>query len=364
MQIKEITKFLEHWAPSSYQEDYDNARLIIGSPNQVVNQALITLDVTEEVIDEAIRTNSQLIIAHHPLIFKGIKKINDRHWIDKCVVKAIKNDIAIYAIHTNLDNVITGVNRKISDKIGLENCQILQPKLGKLQKITTFVPSTHKESVVLAMHEAGARNIGNYEKCSFQSEGTGFFQPNESANPTVGTTNELASVEETKIEVICPKYLTNAVLNALKNAHPYEEVAYYLHDLQNKNQEVGSGMIGKLANPMEAKKFLAHLKKEMNLSVIKHTKLVKDKIQTVALCGGAGFFLLNTAKARKADIFISADFKYHDYFEANDEIIIADIGHYESEIFTKELIADKIRENFSKFAVRLSEVDTNPINYL
>ena len=364
MQIKDITSFLESWAPRALQESYDNSGLIIGDENEEASGALITLDVTEAVIDEAIASRCNMIIAHHPLIFSGVKRIGTSHWMDRCIRKAIKHDINIYAIHTNLDNVLSGVNAKITNKIGLINTRILNPKGDTLLKLTVFVPTENKVDLLKGLFQAGAGEVGNYDHCSFQLTGEGTFRPNEDANPTIGASGKDEVVQETRIEVILPSYLKSRVLSAMRSNHPYEEVAYYLSSLENVNQEVGSGMIGDLKQNQSAIDFLTHLKESMNLKVIKHTDLVKDKIAKVAVCGGSGRFLLETAIAAEADIFISADFKYHDFFEANGQIIIADIGHYESEVFTKELIYEKLTKNFAKFAFRLSEVDTNPIKYL
>ncbi|MFK7953688.1 MAG: Nif3-like dinuclear metal center hexameric protein [Ekhidna sp.] len=364
MNIKEITTFLEQWAPTSLQESYDNSGLLLGEMNQSTKQALITLDITEEVIDEAIDSNSDFIIAHHPFIFSGIKKIGNSHWIDRCIRKAIKHDIAIYAIHTNLDNVHTGVNKKIADKIGLVNTKILRQKKGTLTKLTVFVPEENTESLANALYSAGAGEIGNYSHCRFESRGVGFFKPNNNASPHIGKAGLIEKVEESRIEVLVPKHMVNNVLSAMREEHPYEEVAYYLQDIINDNQEIGSGMIGDLTESMESITFLKYLKKNMDLSTIRHTRVSSDSIKKVAICGGSGSFLLNDAIQQKADIFITADFKYHDFFEANNEITIADIGHYESEVFTKELLHDVLTKNFTKFAFRLSKVDTNPINYL
>lgn len=364
MIIRELTNFLESWAPLDLQESYDNSGLLVGDKSDSVKQALITLDITEAIIDEAISCNSDFIIAHHPFIFKGIKRIGKTHWIDRCIRKAIKHDISIYAIHTNLDNIDTGVNKKIADKLDLKNVSILAPKSGTLSKVTVFVPVADKQHVLDAMYKAGAGNVGNYDHCSFQLEGTGTFRGNEQSNPTVGRQGQDEEIDETRIEVLVSNHQLASVLDAMLNAHPYEEVAHYIHPLTNTNQDVGAGMIGELESGMKAGNFLSYLKERMNLQVIRHTALVKDEIKHIALCGGSGSFLLNNAIRKKADIFITGDFKYHDFFEANGDIIIADIGHYESEVFTKELILDALTKNFTKFAFRLSKVDTNPIKYL
>ncbi|WP_370086688.1 Nif3-like dinuclear metal center hexameric protein [Ekhidna sp.] len=364
MQIREILNFLESWAPPSLQESYDNSGLLIGEKSTEVNQALITLDITENVIDEAIDTQSDFIIAHHPFIFKDLKRIGDTHWIDRCIRKAIKHDISIYAIHTNLDNVYTGVNRKIADKIGLNNLSILRPKKETLSKVTVFIPVENKDEVLEAMYNAGAGSVGNYDRCSFQLEGTGTFRGNESSNPTVGQQGKDEVVKEVRAEVLVPNYNLRAVLSSMIKAHPYEEVAHYITPLSNVNQEIGSGMIGELPDEISTNQFIDHLKKSMNLQVVRCTDFVKSKVKKVALCGGSGSFLLQDAIHQNADVFITGDFKYHDFFEANNQIIIADIGHYESEVYTKELLLDALTKNFTKFAFRLSKVDTNPIKYL
>jgi dinuclear metal center YbgI/SA1388 family protein len=363
MKVKDITTSLEQWAPLSLQENYDNSGLLVGDPHQPIHQVLITLDVTEAVIDEAIDKGCQLIIAHHPLIFKGLKHINTDHWVERCVRKAIKNDISIYAIHTNLDNVRTGVNARIAAQLGLVNTSILSAKSDNLLKLVTFTPIDHTDKVLQALYAAGAGAIGAYEHCSFSLVGTGSFRPSVDAKPFIGEIGKEERVQETRIEVILQKQRANGVLNALKTNHPYEEVAYYLSELINDNQETGSGMCGDLPEPMSPDDFIAYLKKRMQLQVVKHTPFITDSIQKIALCGGAGGFLLTHAIRERADVFISADFKYHDYFEADGKIAIADIGHYESEVFTKDLLYDFLEQKFANIAFRLSGVVTNPIIY-
>lgn len=364
MQIKDIFRTLESWAPLSLQASYDNSGLVLGDDSLEVTRTIITLDVTEAVIDEAIETDANLIIAHHPLIFSGIKQIGVRHWLDKCLRKAIKHDLNIYAIHTNLDHVATGVNQKIADRLGLNHLQILRPMGGTLLKLSVFVPTSQKQRLLDALYQSGAGEIGNYSHCSFQILGEGTFLPNDLATPTVGQTGKEETVQETRIEVMIPKHAKGQVLSAMKCAHPYEEVAYYLSELINDNQEAGAGMVGELACPIEAKEFLLYLKNRMNLRVIRHSALTSTHIQKVVVCGGSGSFLLKDAIAAKGDVFVTSDVKYHDFFEANDQIIIADIGHYESEIFTKDLIMARLTKFFPNLAVCVSRVDTNPINYL
>lgn len=362
--IKDIIQYLETFAPPAYQEDYDNSGLITGDQDCELKGAIITLDCIEGVVEEAIQKKCNLIIAHHPIVFRGLKKLTGSNYIERTVIKAIKNDIAIYAIHTNLDHVSHGVNKKIADKLGLINPKILRPKKDTLAKLTTFIPKNHTENVLSKLHESGAGMIGNYKNCSFSLEGVGTFLPSGKANPTIGEVGKPEKVNEDRIEVIFPKYLKRKILSTLFNSHPYEEVAYYLHDLTNKNNEVGSGMIGELQKPMNSSEFLNYIKKHLSVKVIRHTALVKDEIKRIALCGGAGSFLLRDAIAHGADIFISGDFKYHEFFDAEERIIIADVGHYESEQFTKELIYENISKNFANIAVHFTQVNSNPIFYV
>ena len=364
MKIKEITEFLEGIAPLNYQESYDNSGLIVGDENTQVTSILICLDSVEEVIEEAISNDCNLIIAHHPIIFSGLKKLNGKNHIERAIIKAIKNDIAIYAIHTNLDNIKGGVSSKIADKLGLKNQQILSPKRDLLRKLEVYVPKENAEEVQNALFSSGAGSVGDYKNCSFQSFGIGTFLPSEDASPKVGEKGKQERVEEIKIEVIFPKNIEKSLLNKMKNAHPYEEVAYQIYLLDNVFPQVGSGIVGELKEEVDSEEFLEILKRTMNTDCIRHTKLVRSTIRKVAVCGGSGSFLLNNAKGVGADIFITSDFKYHEFFTAENNIIIADVGHYESEQFTKELIYDLLINNFSKFAVLLSKINTNPINYL
>ena len=362
--IKDITEYLEGVAPLAYQEDYDNCGLLTGDEDIEVSNVLISLDATEEVIDEAISKKCELVIAHHPIIFKGLKKITGKNYVERTIIKSIRNNIAIYAIHTNLDNIANGVNQQIAKRLGLKQTSVLKPKSRQLMKLETFVPQGQKKAVLEELFEAGAGNIGKYDQCSFQTKGTGTFRGNSSSNPFIGKPGQTEEAHEVKIEVIFEKTQRNQVLRALIQSHPYEEVAYYLYELENDYQHVGSGMTGLLPSSMEPIEFLNHLKDRMQLNVLRHTALIDRPIKKVAVCGGSGGFLLKNAIAANADVFITSDMKYHEYFDAEKRIIIADIGHYESEVFTKELIYDILTEKFSNFAVNLSETVTNPISYL
>jgi dinuclear metal center YbgI/SA1388 family protein len=364
MTLSEITNYLETLAPRSYQESYDNSGLITGNPAMEVTGVLVSLDCVEAVIDEAITAGANLVVAHHPIVFKGLKRLTGGNYVERTIIKAIKNDIAIYAIHTNLDNIINGVNRKICEKIGLTNLRVLVPKRDTLTKLVTFIPKDHTEKVLDALYAAGAGQIGKYQNCSFRVEGTGTFQPTGEANPYLGESGKQESVREDRVEVIFAKHLTSRIMKSLRQAHPYEEVAHYLSDLVNENQEVGSGMIGELAAPQEPMTFLKGLKQQMQLNTIRHTRLIDRPVKKVAVCGGSGSFLLPDAMHAGADVYISADFKYHEFFDADGKITIADIGHYESEVFTKELIQDVLMKKFPTFAINFSNTVTNPISYI
>ncbi len=364
MLISEITDYLESLAPLSLQENYDNSGLIVGNKNDDVTGILVCLDSLESIVDEAIQLNCNLIIAHHPIIFSGLKKLNGKNYIERTIIKAIKNNIAIYAIHTNLDNIRDGVNSMIAEKLGLENCRVLSPKRGYLKKLVTFAPHGNADNVRTAIFAAGAGEIGNYENCSFNLEGTGSFRGNELSNPYVGRKGALHLEPETRIEVIFPSFLEQKVLSALFRSHPYEEVAYDIYSLDNFHQNIGAGLIGTLSQPVDEAEFLQFVKNTMQCGAVKHTALLQKSITKVAVCGGSGSFLLGDAIAAGADIYISADFKYHQFFDADNRILIADIGHYESEQYTIDMLCALLMKKFPTFAVHFSKINTNPVNYL
>lgn len=364
MILRQLTNFLESLAPLNYQEDFDNSGLIVGDPETEVNGALISLDCTEAVIDEAIACGFNLVISHHPIVFRGLKKFNGKSYVERAIIKAIKNDIALYAIHTNFDNVLEGVNKKICNKLGILNPSILKLKKGLLKKIVTFCPNAEAEKVRKAMFDAGAGGISNYSDCSFNTEGLGTFKAEEGANPHVGEIGKRHDEPEVRIEMIYPIDIERNLIAALFDAHPYEEVAYDLYTVSNHHPQVGSGMIGNLASDQDAMAFLKLIKENLNARVVRYTSVTAKKIRRVAVCGGAGSFLLGNAIHAGADIFITADFKYHEFFDAEEKLIIADVGHFESEQFTQELLLELITKKFSNFALRLTTEYTNPINYL
>lgn len=362
MLIKDIIGYLESKAPSFLQESYDNSGLIVGDKNQECTGVLVCLDSIELIVDEAVQKGCNLIVAHHPIVFSGLKSLTGKNYIERTIIKAIKHDISIYAIHTNLDNVFQGVNNKIAQKLGLENISILNSKSQISSKIVVFVPTTKVRDVKLALSSVGAGEIGHYDSCSFRSEGIGSFKAKKGASPHVGQIDELHEEHETKLEMIIQNDLLQAGIRKMLEAHPYEEVAYDIIKLENEAPYIGSGMIGELKKAISPSDFMDHLKSSMQVPLIRHTRFDK-KIKRVAVCGGSGSFLLNAAKRKNADVFITSDYKYHQFFDAEDDLMICDIGHYESEQFTIELLVAWLTEKFPKFAVHFTEYSTNPINY-
>ncbi|MCB0372370.1 MAG: Nif3-like dinuclear metal center hexameric protein [Muricauda sp.] len=364
MTVNDIAKILEELAPLAHAEDFDNVGLLVGNPNMEVTGALVTLDTLENVVDEAIAKKCNLIVSFHPIIFKGLKKLTGSNYVERVVLKAITHNIAIYSMHTALDNCKLGVNAKICEVLGITKPEILISKKGTIKKMVTYAPVADADAVKSALYAAGAGEIGKYSNCSYSLEGVGSFKAGNEANPTVGTIGEVHFEKETQINVIFSFEKEKDILKALFDSHPYEEVAYEIITLENTNQDLGMGMIGTLAREMDEKEFLLDVKKRMNASVVRHSKLLGKKVKRVAVLGGSGAFAIGAAKGSKADIFISADFKYHDFFQAENQLVLADIGHFETEQFTKDLLVDYLTKKIPNFAVSLSESITNPIKYL
>ncbi|GAA4112039.1 Nif3-like dinuclear metal center hexameric protein [Aquimarina addita] len=364
MQIKEVIKHLELLAPSIYAEGFDNIGLLVGNKNTEVTGILVTLDTLESVVDEAIEKNCNLIVSFHPIVFKGIKKFNGSNYVERVVIKAIKHDIAIFAIHTALDNALHGVNDMMCEQLSLINRKILIPQSGTIKKLTTYAPIAEADNLLSKLFEAGAGSIGNYDNCSFSSKGTGTFRASEKATPSIGEIGKVHQEEEIQIQVTYPKHTERMVLKALFENHSYEEVAYEIITLENKNQNIGMGMVGDLTEPMDEIDFLKHIKKVFKTGCVKHSALLGKPIQRIAVLGGSGSFAIKNAQLEKADVFITSDLKYHQFYEAEGSLILADIGHYESEQYTKNLIVSYLRKKISNFAIILSDKNTNPIQYI
>ncbi|NGY37514.1 Nif3-like dinuclear metal center hexameric protein [Flavobacterium sp. XN-5] len=364
MKIKEILSVLEEMAPLAYAEDFDNVGLLVGDQNSEATGVLVCHDALENVIDEAIEKNCNLVVCFHPILFSGLKKITGKNYVERSIIKAIKNDIAIYAVHTALDNHQHGVNKIFCDAIGLVNTSVLVPKQNFIRKLITYTIPENAEKVRNALFEAGAGKIGNYEDCSFNSKGIGTYMGNENSDPQLGERFEFVETPEIKIEVTFEKHLESKILKALFSNHVYEEVAYEIYELQNQHQNIGLGMIGEFNTPMEEKDFLALVKDKMKSDGIRHSAFLGKPIKKVAVLGGSGSYAIKNAILAGADAFLTADLKYHQFYEAENQLLLADIGHFESERYTKNYIVDYLRKKILNFAIILSEENTNPVKYL
>lgn len=364
MKIKEIISVLEEMAPLAYAEDFDNVGLLVGNNEDEATGALICHDALESVIDEAIEKKCNLVVCFHPILFSGIKKITGKNYVERSILKAIKNDIAIFAVHTALDNHQEGVNKIFCNALGLQNTKILVPKKNFIQKLVTYTIPDNAEEVRNALFNAGAGRIGNYEDCSFNSKGIGTYMGNENSNPEIGERFEFVQGEEIKIEVTFEKHLQSKILKALLTSHVYEEVAYEIYDLQNTHQNIGLGMIGELSSEMNEIAFLKMVKEKMECGVIRHTNFLNKPIKKVAVLGGSGSFAINNAIQAGADAYLTADLKYHNFYEAENKILLADIGHFESERYIKNHIVDYLIKKIPNFAFVLSQINTNPVKYL
>jgi dinuclear metal center YbgI/SA1388 family protein len=364
MKLKEICAYLDEAVPLPFQEGYDNSGLQVGMADKEITSALLTLDISEEVMNEALKYECDIIISHHPLIFSGIKSITGKNYAERIIQKAIREDIAIYSAHTNLDAVDFGVSRKMAGKLNLLNVKVLLPLKEKLLKLVTFVPESHLERVRDALFDAGAGVIGKYDRCGFTLSGTGSFRPGADTNPYVGEKGKTHFEPEVRLETILYKYMKADVIRALRSSHPYEEIAFDLYPLENENIDAGLGCIGDLERPLPGEEFLRLLSSVFNAQGIRYSGLTGRPLSRIALCGGSGASLLGDALRAGADAFVTGDVKYHTFFDAEKKILLADIGHYESEKFSTEILYDLIIKKFPKFAVRFSETNTNPINYL
>ncbi len=363
LKISDIIASLEEFAPPVYQESYDNSGLLVGDRNQKVSKVLLSVDVTEEIVDEAVKIGAEMIVAHHPIVFKGLKRLTPDNYIQRTVISAIRNHVAIYAAHTNMDAVLQGVNMQLAEQLGLENVKVLQASNDMLYKLYCFVPETHVDSFREAIFAVGGGEIGNYNSCSFNASGIGTFKAGEDANPFVGEKGKLHHEKEVKVEIVFPKHLQTKIVRAAKANHPYEEPAFDVIKLENAWEQLGIGLIGELPESMEQFAFLDHVKKQLHVPALRYTQANKMHYRKIAICGGSGSFLIHAAKRMGADAFVTGDVKYHEFFDAENRMMIVDAGHYETEQFTKDLFYRVITKKFPNFAVQISNRNTNPVNY-
>lgn len=363
MKVAQIAAALEGLAPLPFAEDFDNVGLLVGDPDAEVTGVLVTLDTLEAVLDEALRKNCNLVVSFHPILFQGLKRLTGATYVERVVAKAIANGIAIYSMHTALDNVREGVSRKLGRVLGLQHLHTLIPKKGQIKKLVTYVPEPARERLLESLFQAGAGQLGNYTHCSFSTPGTGSYLPGEQARPTIGQQGRLSREPEQQVHLTFTADREKAVLRALLDNHPYEEVAYEISTLENSYQHLGMGMVGELEQPMDETQFLQHLRDCLKTPCIRHSPLIGKPVRRVAVLGGSGAFAIGAARAAGADFLVTADLKYHQFYQAEGRLVIADVGHYESEQFTKNLLGDYLTEKFPNFAIHLSATQTNPVNY-
>ena len=363
MIVKDVIDFLNDYAPLDYAEDYDNAGLIVGDEKNKVTGILICHDSILEVIDEAIKTGYNLVVSFHPILFKGITKLTPNNYVNKAIIKAVKHNISIFSTHTALDNSKFGVNMQLCKEIGISNTNILYPKKGTIKKLTTYIPKENAEKLKQELFSTGAGKIGKYENCSFSFEGLGTFKGNDQSNPAIGEKHMDTNQQEICLNITYLKHLEKKVLNSLREVHPYEEIAYEIITLENSNENIGLGMFGELSNKMGEREFLFFIKKKLNVEFVKHSKLLNKDVKKIAVLGGSGSFAIEQAISAGADVFITSDLKYHDYFRAEKSVLLIDVGHYESEQYTNKLMYDILTKKFPNFAIALTKINTNPVNY-
>ena len=364
MKLRELCAWLDSEAPLSFQESYDNSGLQIGEPGSEISSALLTVDVTEKVVEEAITAGCNVIISHHPLIFTPVKKISGRNSTERIISRCIRNDISVYSAHTNLDIAHHLVSRKMAEKLGLVETKVLSPQENKLMKLVTYIPESHLDKVRNAIFDAGAGVVGNYDRCGFALQGTGSFRGNEGSDPFVGEPGKLHFENEVRFETVMFAHMRDRVMDALLANHPYEEVAYDLYSLENRNIDSGLGCIGTLQEEMEERSFVKMVSEVFGARSVRFSDPTGKKINKVAVCGGSGSSLVRDAILQGADAFVTAEIKYHTFFETENRILLVDTGHYESEKYSVEVLKELIIKKFPKFALRFSEINTNPINYL
>jgi dinuclear metal center YbgI/SA1388 family protein len=363
MKISDIIAVLEQMAPLAYAEDFDNVGLLTGNTTTEATGVMVCHDVLESVLDEAIAKNCNLVVCFHPILFSGLKKITGKNYVERAVIKAIKNDMAIYAVHTALDNHKQGVNKIFCDALGLVNTKVLIPKENYIYKLVTYTIPENHEKLRNALFNAGAGNIGNYENCSFASQGIGTYQGNADSNPQIGQPGDFMEAREMKLEVTFEKHLEGKIVKALFDNHIYEEVAYEIYQLQNRHQNIGLGMTGELPQPMDEKEFLLFVKDKMQAEGIRHSAYTGKPVKKVAVLGGSGSFAIKNAIAAGADVFLTSDLKYHQFYEAENKLLLADIGHFESERYTQDYMAGYLIKH-TNIQVFITQTNTNPVKYL
>jgi dinuclear metal center YbgI/SA1388 family protein len=363
MKAQEIVNIIESFAPPGIQESWDNSGLITGNRDAEVSGVVLCVDVTEAILNEAMGLGYNMIVSHHPPVFSGLKKFSGNDLVSRLVRSAIKNDLILYSVHTNLDQIEEGVSGIIAAKLGMESTEILVPRKDDLLKLVTFIPVDSFEGVTKAVFNAGAGHIGNYDSCGYSVDGKGSFRAGEGTDPFTGNKGELHYEAEKRFETIFPRHREAEIISALMESHPYEEVAYDIYPLKNTNQAMGLGIIGNMPDPVSEEELLSRVKKIFNTGCIRHTDFLNKDVKRVAVLGGSGSEFLGQAINKRADVYITADIKYHQFFNADGKILLMDIGHYESEHLALEVLNKILSKKLTNFAVHLTKISTNPIKY-
>ena len=364
MKIKEVIQFLEQKFPLHWQEDFDNCGVQCGDKERELTGIVVCFDMSEAVIDEALAQGSNMVISHHPIIYKhGLKKIEPTNRVGKIIYKALENKILLYSMHTNIDSGKAGGNVLFAKKLELQNLSVLVPKENQFCKLVVFVPAENSALLKEAMFKIGCGNIGNYSHCSYSCEGIGSFKPLTGVNPHIGKHNRLERVDEERIEMIFPKNIKRQVIETLYGHHPYEEPAFDIITLENQNREVGLGRIGLLPTSMLAKDFILYIKEKLNLDFVKFSGNRDAEIKKVAVCGGGGASFISEALTAGVNAYITGDLKYHDFFIPENKMLLIDIGHFEGEHFIREIITSLLQENFNTFATHFTEVEIPVIHH-
>lgn len=363
MLLKEVITQIEHKIILPQAEDFDNVGLLCGNADREVTGILVCHDALEAVVDEAAEAGCNLIVCFHPIIFSGLKSLTGKNYVERAVMKAIENKIAIYAVHTAWDNDYFGVNYRICEELKLKNQTILMPKKHGLQQLVVYVPKDYSEKVKQAAFDAGAGNIGFYDECSFSVSGKGNFRPLPGSDPFEGEECVRESTEEDVLYFIFESYRQKKVLAKVREAHPYEEMAYQIYQLENENAYEGLGRYGDLEEEMEECEFFNLVKETFALQVIRHSESIGKKIRRIGVLGGSGASGISAALAAGCDAYLTGDLKYHDFFRAEGRMLLCDIGHFESERFVTQQLFQIFSEKFTKFAVLKSNVNTNPVKY-
>ncbi len=364
MSIKcsELMKFMEEFAPVNLAEDYDNVGLLIGSRNQEIKKVLVCLDVTTKVVEEAVEKKVNLIVSHHPIIFKGLKRIVEEDPKGRLLYKLIRNGIGVYSAHTNMDFTHGGINDTLANLLGLSNIRNLKKhKEDRFFKIVVFVPEQNTDTVREAMCSAGAGWVGDYSDCTFMVKGTGTFKPLEGTNPYIGSKGNLEKVEEYRLETIVPQKKLKKVVNAMIEAHPYEEVAYDVYPMELSLKEYGFGKVGSLVETQKLDKFISTVKEKLNVKSVRVIGSVKKEIRNVAVfCGSFDTDVINSMNG--VDVLVTGDMKYHDALDAAEMgLCIIDAGHYSTERIMVPRLAWILSQRFASVDIETSILEENPI---